>query len=181
MINANPGGTLDNYRVVDVMAGAHEYIEGRASGPTTANGAKILQHIVGSEDPESIRALQVLNRFFRRSPVRPSARLEGEYMAEAQPFLEELIAYIQPEALLFGGDAGVELFAKAHGGSVRGNSPVMGPNGTHEAVYFREYEMRLPYYKAVPAYGIYHPSKLNAVFRDQVFPLLRTRLGSVAA
>ncbi|MEJ6011512.1 hypothetical protein [Novosphingobium aquae] len=180
MINANPGGTPDNYSTVDVMNGAHEYIEGRASGPTTANGAKILHHIIGSEDPETIRGIQVLNRFFRRSPMRPSASREAQYMEEARPFLEELITYIQPEVMLFGGDAGVDLFAKAHGGSAEGDSPVMGPNGPYEAVYFRQYELHLPYYRSIPAYSIYHPSKLNSVFRERVFPLLRTHLGSHA-
>lgn len=107
VINANPGGTPDNYQVVDVYKGRHEYIEGRNSGPTTRNGAELLQYIVGSDDPESIRGIQVLNRFFRRSPQRPNAREEQVYMAEARPFLEELIQYIQPEAILFGGDAGV--------------------------------------------------------------------------
>jgi hypothetical protein len=177
VINANPGGTPENYKIVDVMKGEHEYIEGRASGPTTANGAQILQHIVRNGNPQSLRSIQVLNRFFRRSPQRPNLRTEMEYMAEARPFIAELINYIQPDALLFGGDSGVALMARAHGATLKEGNAIMGPNGTNDAVYFREYELRLPYYKPVMAYGIYHPSKLNGVFREKVFPLLVERLG----
>lgn len=181
VLNANPGGSPDDYKVVDVMKGEHEYIEGRQSGPTTAKGAEILQHLVGSCRPDDIRGIQVFNRFFRRSRLRPSARLESEYMAEARPFLQELITFVRPEAILFGGDAGVDLFTRAHGGEAEGDIPLMGPNGTHDAVYFRKYELRLPYYKPINAYGIYHPSKLNSAFRQKVFPLLRSELGYLVA
>lgn len=51
-----------------------------------------------------------------------------------------------------------------------------GPNGSSEAVYYREYELQLPYYRPILAIGIYHPSKMNRVFRSMVFPLLRDRL-----
>lgn len=98
-------------------------------------------------------------------------------MREARPFLQELIDYIQPDAMLFGGDAGVELFANIHGGKAKGEAPLKGPNGSYEAVYFREYELSLPYYRKIPAYGIYHPSKMNGVFRKEIFPILRERLG----
>jgi hypothetical protein len=178
MINANPGGTPDNYSIVDVMSGEHEYIEGRFSGPTTRNGAEMLQYIAGSTDPESVRGVQVLNRFFRRSPQRPGVRTEAAYMAEARPFVAELISYIQPDAILFGGDSAVSLFATHHGGTARGGNPIKGPNGPSEAVYFREYELRLPYHRPVCAIGIYHPSKMNGYFRERIFPLLRDRLGS---
>ena len=30
MINENPGGTPENYKIVNVMAGEHEYVEGRS-------------------------------------------------------------------------------------------------------------------------------------------------------
>jgi len=43
-------------------------------------------------------------------------------------------------------------------------------------VYYREYELQLPYYRPILAVGIYHPSKMNRVFRSMVFPLLRDRL-----
>lgn len=177
MINANPGGSPQNYRIVDVMNGEHEYIEGPSSGPTTSNGAAILQHIIGDNNQESLRRIQVLNRFFRRSPTRPSVSIEQLYMKEARPFLEDLINFIEPKVILFGGDAGVGLFAKAHGARLEAGRAIMGPNGSNEAVYFREYRMDLPYYEPVAAYGIYHPSKLNSHFRTEVFPLLRDRLG----
>ncbi len=177
VINANPGGTPDNYRIVDVMRGEHEYIEGRASGKTTSNGAEILQCIAGGEGLDNIRKIQVLNRFFRRSALRPSANLEKRYMHEARPFLTELLHHIQPDALLFGGNAGVALFAEAHGASLTSGSRIMGPNGSNEAVYFQEYQMQLPGFRKLDAYGIYHPSKMNGIFRDRVFPLLSDRLG----
>lgn len=179
MMNANPGGTPQNYKIVDVWAGEHEYIEGRDSGPTTRNGAEILQYIAGSADPSALRGVQVLNRFFRRSPARPSSAVERTFVAEAMPFLAELINYIQPEAILFGGDAAVSAFAAAHGGTAKGGKAIKGPNGTSEAVYFREYELSLPYYRTIPAAGIYHPSKLNGPFRQMVLPLLRERFGSL--
>lgn len=90
MINANPGGSPSNYRVVDVMRGEHEYVEGRAGSPTTRNGAEILAAILGSDDPERMRGVQVFNRFFRRSPTVPAAALVRKYMTEAAPFLREL-------------------------------------------------------------------------------------------
>lgn len=180
MMNANPGGSPQSYTIVDVAAGEHEYIEGRNSGPTTRNGAELLHYIASSSDPESIRGVQVLNRYFRRSPGVDKA-VQSQHMVEARPFLQELITYIQPEAMLFGGDTGVELFANAHGGRAKGAVPLKGPNGSHEAVYFREYELSLPYYRKIPAYGVYHPSKMNGVFRKEVFPLLRERLGNLLA
>lgn len=176
MINANPGGSPTSYRIVDVEAGEHEYIEGRQSGATTRNGAEMLMHIASSSDPESLRGVQVLNRYFRRSPgVEKSS--ERAHMAEARPFLTELINHIRPEAILFGGDAGVDIFARAHGGAAEGGTPIKGPNGSNEATYFREYELHLPEYRTIPAYGVYHPSKMNRVFRETVFPILRERLG----
>lgn len=177
MINANPGGTPGRYSIVDVMAGEHEYIEGRQSGPTTSNGAYILQQIVGSNDPEAIRGTQVLNRFFRRSPRRPNARTEMTYMIEARPFLCELINHIQPDALLFGGDSGVALMAKAHGAAVKAGVPITGPNGSNDAVYFRQYEFHLPYYRRIEAYSIYHPSKMNGFFKERIIPVLQEKLG----
>lgn len=180
MINANPGGSPDSYTIVDVAAGQHEYIEGRNSGPTTRNAAEMLHYIVGSDDPDSIRGVQILNRYFRRSPG-VDHKVQAQHMSEARPFLRELINYIKPEAMLFGGDSGVELFAKAHGGKAKGSTPLKGPNGSHEAVYFREYELSLPYYKTIPAFGIYHPSKMNGFFRREVFPLLRDKLGHLLA
>ncbi len=176
MINANPGGSPDNYRIVDLAAGEHEYIEGRHSGPTTRNGAEILMHIAGSSDSESIRGVQVLNRYFRRSPT-VQTKLQRAHMAEARPFLAELIQYIRPQALLFGGDSGAAIFARAHGANLQGGPALKGPNGTNEATYFRKYEMSLPYYRRIPAYGIYHPSKMNSFFRKKVFPKLREELG----
>lgn len=179
MINANPGGSPTSYRIVNVYAGEHEYIEGRNSGPTTRNAAEILQYVAGSEDPEALRGLQVINRFFRRSPERPSRTIERSYVAEARPFVNELINYIEPEAILFGGDSSVTAFAAAHGGTAVGGAPIMGPNGSREAVYFRDYELKLPYYRAIPAVGIYHPCKLNGVFRQTVLPLLLARFGGL--
>ena len=181
VMNANPGGTPDNYNIVRVMEGEHEYVEGRHSGPTTRNASELLLNIMDSNDPEDLRKTQVLNRFFRRSPQRPETSTEQAYMAEARPFVAELIEFIQPRALLFGGDAGVALFAQAHGGTFQIGNSIMGPNGRSEAVYFREYELKLPYYPAVPAYGIYHPSKMNRHFRENAFPLLRERLGPLLA
>lgn len=176
MINANPGGSPTSYKIVDVEAGEHEYIEGRNSGQTTRNGAEMLLCISGSSDLESLRGVQVLNRYFRRSPgVEKSS--ERAYMSEARPFLTELINFIQPEAILFGGDAGVDIFARGHGGTATGGVPIKGSNGSSEATYFREYELRLPEYRTIPAYGIYHPSKMNRVFKETVFPILRERLG----
>lgn len=181
MVNANPGGTPDKFKIVDVMRGEHEYVEGRNSCATTRNGAEMLHHMVGSVSPNAIRDIQVLNRFFRRSPGRPNLREERTYMAEAQPFLQELIQYVEPEAILFGGDAGVSLYAEAHAGRALPGLTVRGPNGANDAVYFREYRLELPYYRPIPAYGVYHPSKMNGVFRSEVFPLLRQRLGSLVA
>lgn len=174
MINANPGGSPDNYRVVDVFKGEHEYIEGRSSGPTTRNGAAILLGIVRTD--ENLRGVQVLNRFFRRSPGRPSKSVENAYMAEAKPFLVELIKFIQPEAIIFGGDGGVRLFADAHGAKLKAGNAIMGPNGVSDAVYYREYGLTLPYFREIPAFGIYHPSKMNRLFGERALPLLQHKL-----
>ena len=102
--------------------------------------------------------------------------VEREYMEEARPFVAELIRYIEPEAILFAGDSGVELMAKAHGGRAIGGDRILGPNGTHQATYFREYEFHLPYYRALPAYGIFHPSKLNGQFETEIIPVLQRKL-----
>lgn len=172
MVNANPGGSPTNYKVVRVEAGEHEYVEGRESGPTTRNGAQILAALAGTSAPEAIRQFQVFNRFFRRTPTLPNASLTESYMHEAAPFLAELIAFVRPEAMLFGGDAGVRLFAKVHGGNLVERDCIMGPNGRAEAVYHRRYELTLPYYPTIEVHGIYHPAKMNSVFRQRVLPRL---------
>ncbi|TZG25166.1 hypothetical protein [Sphingomonas montanisoli] len=179
MINANPGGSPANYQVVDVLNGQHEYIEGRNSGPTTRNGAEILTAAMGISTLDDIRKVQVLNRFFRRSPMRPSAANEAMYMQEAKPFLRELIQFIEPEVMIFGGDAGVGLFAKAHAAHMTGGAALMGPNGRSEAVYLREYKLVIPGYRPVVAFGIYHPSKLNGYFRANAIPMLKGRLSEL--
>lgn len=181
MINANPGGNPDNYSMVDVMRGEHEYVEGRGSGNTTKNGSEILECIAGSRDPHRLRQVQVTNRFFRRSRARPSAKTEVSMMHEARPFLMEIIRFVQPDALLFGGNSGVSLFAQVHEASITAGAAVLGPNGSNDATYFQEYRMRLPGYKSIDAFGIYHPSKMNGVFRERIFPLLSNRLGSLLA
>lgn len=177
MLNANPGGSPTNYEVVNVLDGEHEYVEGRDSGPTTRNGAEILAALAGTSAPDAIRRFQVFNRFFRRSRTSPSASLVESYMQEAAPFLAELIAYVRPEAMLFGGDAGVRLFAKVHGGKLVERDCIMGPNGRSEAVYHRRYELTLPYYPTIEVHGIYHPAKMNSVFRQRVLPRLVEHLG----
>lgn len=176
MLNANPGGSPTSYKIVNVEAGEHEYIEGRNSGQTTRNGAEMLMHIANSKNPESLRAVQILNRYFRRSPG-VEKRNERAYMEEARPFITELIDFIQPEAIVFGGDSAVEPFARLHGGSARGGVPIKGPNGSNEATYFREYELSLPNYRTIAAYGVYHPSKMNGFFRREIFPILREKIG----
>jgi uracil-DNA glycosylase len=178
MINANPGGTPDNFKIVEVMAGQHEYVEGRQSGPTTRNGAEILQALLESESSETVRQAQVLNRYFRRTAQQPSSELRRQHMDEARPFLAELIQYISPSVLVFGGDSGLHEFADVHRAHIEEvpGSTILGPNGATAATYLREYVLDLPYYQRVVAFGIYHPSKMNSFFRQQVLPRLVERV-----
>lgn len=178
MLNANPGGSPENYSYVDVMSGEHEYIEGLDSGRTTRNTAEILRYILATNDNEALRSIQVSNMAFRRSPSSLTKRQFERDCEEAKPFVAQLVRYVRPRAMLFAGNDKFKSFAKVHDGAVKEfpEETVIGPNGSHDAVYLARYELGLPYYGAVAAYTIYHPSRLNGHFRQRVLPLLRRYL-----
>jgi hypothetical protein len=179
VINENPGGTPEDYQVVDVDAGQHEYVEGRFSGNTTLNGADLLRRLLDVPDFEPIRQFQVFNRFFRRSPNSGgfSASQKRAFAAEAQPFLLECLKIVTPRLLIFGGANAAVAFMKGLGGKAvpDDRSIVRGPNGANEAVYYLEYQLSHPQLGEMLGVGIYHPSKLNGVFYKTAFPRLAMR------
>ena len=180
MLNANPGGTPDNYTYVNVEEQQHEYIEGVGSSKTTQNGARMLRAMVGSAAPDSIRHVQVSNIAFRRSRDRSQLGLPfAKAVREAAPALTKLIEFICPRTLLFAGDANVKVFANAHGATMQefGDERIEGPNGSSAACYFSHYSMNLPCLGKIDAYSIYHPSKHNHIFDREVLPVLRRALG----
>lgn len=184
MLNANPGGTPDNFQIVNVAAGEHEYIEGANSGATTRNGAMLLQYLADVGSSEGIRHVQVSNIAFRRSSDKSSAGLPfAEAVREAKPFVEQIIRFVQPKAILFAGDSNLHTFARVHRGELTPypEESLFGPNGSRKACYYARYGLALPYLGEVEAYTIYHPSKMNGHFRREVFPILREHLGKFAA
>ena len=184
MLNANPGGSPDNFHIVNVAGGQHEYIEGANSGRTTRNGAELLRYLVGTRDPEGIRHVQVSNISFRRSPDKSRLGLPfSRAVQEAEPFVRELLIFIQPKAILFAGDKNLHAFARAHGAGIKSfpEESLFGPNGTHEACYFARYLLDIPYLNEVDAYTIFHPSKMNSYFRAKVLPVLGERLREFVA
>lgn len=179
VINENPGGTPENYQVVDVDAGQHEYVEGRFSGKTTRNGAELLRRLLNAPNFEPVRQFQIFNRFFRRSSNSGgfSATEKRAYAAEARPFLLECLKVVTSRLLIFGGaNAAVALVKDLGGEAVPDDrSTVRGPNGANEAVYYLEYQLSHPQLGEMLGVGIYHPSKLNNAFYETASPRLAMR------
>lgn len=182
MINENPGGSADNYRIVRVEAGEHEYVEGRHSGRTTHNGAELLRRLLDAESFEPVRQIQVFNRLFRRSPHSGvfSTQQKAAYAEEARPFLLECLQLVSPRLIIFGGANAAIPFMDGIGGRALADfkSTIMGPNGRCEAVYYREFALSHPLLGELAGIGIYHPSKLNTFFYDRVFPRLKQRIAA---
>ncbi|BBK30310.1 hypothetical protein STHU_09440 [Allostella humosa] len=183
MINENPGGSPDDFKIVDVYAGSHEYVEGRFSGPTTLNASTLLMRLLGGDSHEIVRPVQVFNQHFRRSPGRLGARERRRHVDEARPFVLECLAFARPKLLLFGGANGVQPFMTALGGTAVADdaTTVMGPNGTSPAVYYREYRLHHPLLGPMSGIGLYHPSKLNGHFYAHAFPRLLRRVNEALA
>jgi len=161
VLNANPGGDADDYQVVDVGAGQHEYIEGY--GKTSATTGRILMDALGQVDAEAIRGVQGSNVIWRRS--RRMAQLaisEKDAALETQPFLKRMIQHVAPRAILFGGNSAFTLFIEAHQATARSfpDETLTGPNGSRQAVVYARYELQLPYLSGpVDAFVILHPCK----------------------
>lgn len=161
VLGMNPGGAADSYKIVDVTIGQHEYIEGY--GPTSRNLGRLLQDVLRASSAEDIRGVQGSNVVWRRSPNMASLKLSARHAAkETRPFLQRMIERVMPRAILFAGNAAYDLFVQTHECSVTAfpEETVMGPNGSHYAVYFSRNELKLPYLKnAVDAFTILHPCK----------------------
>src|SRR5688572_9398152 len=56
VLGLNPGGSSDNFHLVEVAAGQSEYIEGY--GPTSQNIGQLLRQTLGASSAEEIRTVQ---------------------------------------------------------------------------------------------------------------------------
>jgi hypothetical protein len=160
VLGLNPGGSADNFKLVDVAAGGSEYIEGY--GPTSQNIGRLLQRALGVSSPEGIRTVQGSNVIWRRSPNMQSLGIRVPVAAkETAPHLARLISYIGPRAILFGGKAAYDAFLGAHKARVvTQGETILGPNGSSQAVYFGHSALSLPYLSGnVEAFIVLHPSK----------------------
>lgn len=157
----NPGGSADDFRIVDVPKGQHEYIEGH--GRTSQNLGRLLREVLNTSSAEGIRGVQGSNVIWRRSPNLASLRMPKSSAArETAPFLTRVISHISPKAILFGGGTAYDLFVEAHRCRVQrfDEETVMGPNGSNNAVYFSRSMLTLDYLPhAVEAFVILHPAK----------------------
>jgi len=160
VLGLNPGGSADNFQLVDVAAGGSEYIEGY--GPTSQNIGRLLQRALGVSSPEGIRTVQGSNVIWRRSPSMQSLGIRVPVAAkETAPHLVRLISYVGPRAILFGGKAAYDAFLGAHKARVvTQGETILGPNGSSQAVYFGHSALSLPYLSGnVEAFIVLHPSK----------------------
>lgn len=185
LVDQNPGGTpvAGGYKIVNVMKGQHELIEGRSSGQTTEYQAALLMRLLGTHNPEDLRHIQKINRYFRRGTG--ADKISG--MREAAPYVKRILAYIEPELMLFGGAGkdGKEIsdFAAALGGRFQldPQSVVNGPNGTHQALYFCTGMLTVPELRPIRVVGTYHPSKWHQTFHDLAFDRIKAEYDKVAA
>jgi len=160
VLGQNPGGSADNFKLVDITSGSSEYIEGY--GPTSQNMGQLLQLALRTISPEGIRGVQGSNVIWRRSPNLQSLDIKIPVAAkETAPHLAKLIRHVSPRTILFGGRAAYEVYLDAHGGhQVEQGETIMGPNGRGEAVYFGHRVISLPYLpERVEAFIVLHPSK----------------------
>jgi hypothetical protein len=184
VVDQNPGGNPvpDGYRIVDVMNGQHELVEGRNSGPTTRKQAQLLMRLTRSSTPDGLRKIQKINRYFRRG----AGADKKAGMREAAPYLKRILAYIEPKLLVVGGAGirGREIndFARVMGGSFRldEDSIILGPNGTHEALYFCTGNVSIPGLRPMRVIGTYHPSKWHETFYKKAYAAMETEFKKIA-
>ena len=143
VLSANPGGSPDNFKIVDVTRGEHEYIEGY--GPTSQNTGRLLQQALGVTSAEGIRGIPGSNVIWRRSPTLAELKLSPLQAArEAAPHLREIIAYVKPRIIIFGGSNAFDLFARTHDIEIiEQGETILGRNGAREALYFGHWRARL--------------------------------------
>ena len=185
LIDQNPGGTpiSGGYKIVDVMKGKHELIEGRSSGRTTEYQAALLMRLLNTHNAEDLRQIQKINRYFRRGTSADKAA----GMREAAPFVKRILAYIEPELMLFGGAGkdGKEIsdFASALGGQFKldAGSVINGPNGTHQALYYCTGAFTVSGLRPIRVIGTYHPSKWHKTFHDIAFDRIKAEYKKIAA
>jgi hypothetical protein len=160
-LNINPGGDAESYKIVDVKAGYHEYVEGY--GKTSQNTGEFLRQVLKLPNRKDVNFVQGGNVVFRRS--KKLSKLPTNYENEArsaQPFLAEYINFVKPKCIIFGGTKCYKVFSKIHKSSERAfpNETVKVPNGSNMATGFARYELKLPYYEnLVRGLVILHPSK----------------------
>ena len=160
VLGINPGGSADNFKLVDIASGSSEYIEGY--GPTSQTMGQLLQLALGTTSPEGIRGVQGSNVIWRRSPNLQSLGIKVPVAArETAPHLARLIRHVSPRTILFGGRGAYDAYLDAHGGrQVEQGETIMGPNGRSQAVYFGHRVISLPYLpERVEAFIVLHPSK----------------------
>lgn len=184
IVNQNPGGkpVSGGYEIVDVMNGRHELVEGRGSGRTTQNLARLLMRLTGSNNRDDLRKIQMMNRYFRRGDG--ADKKAG--MREAAPYLKRILSYIEPELLVMGGAGSrgreIDDFARAMDGSFRldEDSIIMGPNGTREALYFCTGNISIPDLRPMRVIGTYHPSKWHETFYKTAYAAMEDEFKKIA-
>lgn len=181
VLNANPGGSSDDFKIVRVDEGEHEYIEGH--GKTSQSTGRILQEALNATGPEGIRGVQGSNVIWRRSPNL--AKLAMNQLAAARetaPFLARLIEHVSPSVILFGGSSAFDLFMRSHEPQRKAfpAETIRGPGGRSEVILFAHDNLVLPYLdQAVEAYTILHPSKgRRPVAMEALKQALNTRFGN---
>lgn len=176
VINENPGGSPDNFQIVDVMAGQHELIEGRYSGRTTNKTADLMLRLMDRHEPGALRSLQLFNQHFRRSPGKAPTAERRRFVAEAAPFLLECLAYTAPRLILFAGAGEPPSVMARIGGSATEDEgrAVMGPHSSGSSMpYYREFQIEHPDLGSVVGIGMIHARLWNYHFEASVVPLLQ--------
>jgi hypothetical protein len=158
-INLNPGGTSEDHQILsdDQLAqGRHEFFEG--NGKTSVATGSFLRKIFSGQGGR-VRSIQGTNIVWPRSRQGSDLDISAHAKITA-PFLHELISYVNPEVLIFGGVATYDEFIEAHAAQVLyADAPIMGNWGANEARIALRSEIEVPALGKFKAIAVSHPSR----------------------
>lgn len=179
LLGFNPGGNPGTWEESLLASrsfyenGEHEYVDFRHDSKFYRAMQSFLMQVLHLSNANDIRGIPKTNLIFRRSSQSDSGIFRrqqsislSEALAEAQPFVEEIIQRVQPQAILLEGKQTLELFVKNYCTSWESTvdgEPVTTPNGKYRAVL---YQARQGFVQVLqrnlPLVSIGHPSKYAA-------------------
>jgi hypothetical protein len=178
LLGFNPGGnpaTWDESLLASrsyYEDGEHEYVDFKHDSKFYRAMQAFLLRVLHLQSVAAIRKIPKTNLIFRRSSQSDSTfkRQQGIPISnaaeEARPFVEEILARVQPEVILLEGTTTLKFFLERYCTEVDpqvDGQAVTTPNGKNLAIIYREEKALVSALgRKVPLVAIGHPSKYGA-------------------